>query len=382
VAVAYSRSGLFICVGTNTIQAQLLAKWADTVNDKLEGLVGIPTPLEPESVRLVGQTDPAPHAAGRLETTNAVVRGTLQQAMLVVNQPQVNAERAHEAFVGLLLNAHIFGAWRRGGGRGPTEPPVVPLWLERGIGQNLYRAQRARNNSAALALWQRGQMRPLASLLAATGRDPDEPFPASRAVLGTLLRWLLSLDNHRQVFERLFAALAAGDDITAEWLAATVAGRPAAPAAEELWDNWLLAQRRAVLAPGQATPEAISLLKAELLLYPGSFGIPLTAGASGPRDLSVLIAERNSEWVLPLIQARTASLRLLAIGRGPEFGSVVDAYCRFLDAVPVMSPRELKRLLEAANGALAILEGRVQSRLAADLGSSPLLAPLPEDDAD
>jgi hypothetical protein len=70
---------------------------------------------------------------------------------------------------------------------------------------------------------------------------------------------------------------------------------------------------------------------------------------------------RGEPWVPAFARGRAASLRLLAVGREPDFAAVVGSYCRFLEALEKRKRRwVLDRLLRDAERRLDALAERVK----------------------
>ncbi|NQT94511.1 MAG: hypothetical protein HQ559_17275, partial [Lentisphaerae bacterium] len=89
--------------------------------------------------------------------------------------------------------------------------------------------------------------------------------------------------------------------------------------------------------------------RAQLLLRPGDCGIPLADGPEGRLVFADLVSRRNEPWIPGFARNKIAALRLLAVGRERRFGAVVEAYCRFLDAlVERKEPSALRTMLSRA----------------------------------
>ena len=121
-----------------------------------------------------------------------------------------------------------------------------------------------------------------------------------------------------------------------------------------------LTRTKAPLEP--VTPEAVERLAAELLLYPGAFGIPLASGIEKGDGFSVLVARHREAWVSGFCRTKLAAMRVLAVGRGRDFHRTVDRYAEFLDALGRgKRPERLTELLYAAEAEMRSLEAAARA---------------------
>jgi len=234
-----------------------------------------------------------------------------------------------------------------------VRPGPLPAWLWRGLAGNLDAGLRARNSEMVLARWQRGQVISPAELLGnGTGARPAVGTAEEadhRAACGLWVKWLLSLPNGRRLFSDLLRHVGEGGTATPDWLILRLPGCASSADLDEQWDKWILRQRRVVYRPGEVTRQVVDQLRGELLLYPGQSGIPLNCGSPERIELHELIDRRGSPWIPAFVRGKCASLRVLAIGRGEEFGAVVESYCRFLTGLPGRSSKKrLTQLLQKA----------------------------------
>jgi NAD-dependent oxidoreductase involved in siderophore biosynthesis len=82
--------------------------------------------------------------------------------------------------------------------------------------------------------------------------------------------------------------------------------------------------------------------------------MPASQDPYGPVAWSSLIAMRKEPWMAGFCDRKASSLRVAAVGRGPDAMRVADAYCAVLAALrDGASDRRLRRLLEAASEAEA-----------------------------
>ena len=93
--------------------------------------------------------------------------------------------------------------------------------------------------------------------------------------------------------------------------------------------------------------------------------MPMSNGWNQRGDFRDMIEHRRAAWITPFVESKKLSLRTLALGKDNEFQSVVDAYCRFLDALGRgKGRRRLEKLLNEAD--LKMRELHAAPRAASD----------------
>ena len=357
-----SASGHFLITGTNRADNLVLAGWAEDVVTRLDKAVGIPSPFMSRVIQLLVRSGGNPRD-GRLAVSEEVVPGRFVQRMTLWNHARIDVEVARRALCRLLLAGQLtatIGRARRAGQGDAGVRRAVPAWLAEGLAQYIDPNLRGPNMMDVTGRWEKGKLASIADFLAADGKvvktANGEP-KLDRSMSAVLVNWLMVQPGRRERFRRLIKSLDAGEQIDIRWLAADLGKGDSAGSVEEAWDYWLHGRRRVVYAPGVATPGAVATLKAQLLLYPGNCGIPLTVDFGGVTDLDGLVARRDEEWIPEFCRRKSISLKLLAVGRGEEFGAVVQGICRFLEALGRgKSEKELKTLLAEAEEALTEFE--------------------------
>jgi len=376
-----SVDGRFAVLGPDNVVNLELMNWAREVAEKLERLVGIKMPFQNRVLRIVTVRE-APFDVGGVDSGRRIEGSEVVQRLAIRNYGCVDREEAEVALCRLLLDGYVFSARSLDvEGETPDEkrPDVTgddgkqlgaPLWLAQGAFQNLYAGVRSRNNRIAVSRWQEGQLpSPVVLLRSAAKTSPSGEKPEQsahdaavsngRAVCedkvlhGMLVAWLVSRADKARCFGAIFRRLGAGRELTAEWFATEVLGGGSAGDIGEQWDVWILRRRRVIFQPGTVDLDTVNRLKAELLLYPGDFGIPLMGNPGEALGFRDLIDHCEAEWIPGFCRRKAASLRLLGIGRGKEFGKVVELYCRFLDLLGRRSgKRFLTRCIEKAEAGL------------------------------
>jgi hypothetical protein len=341
-----SASGRFVAVGTNAVQMLDLLKWADGVALLLDQTLRVRAPSGPSPVRIVVVAD----GAG---PTGSVVaaRGPTGWVLTVVNYEEADVAAAARTLIRTLLDETVRAA------PGVTNPvPPVPAWFLTGVIRNLEPAQRERDLHDALQAWSAGRLPTL------TDTFPSDAGPLERspAHCGVLVRWLLSVDPPEQGIGLVLARLASGRSLDIPTLL-NVMRRETVVDLEAAWDDWLLNCRWRIGTPGRPTAWIAERIRAERLIYGVDSAMPNASNNGQPLSFADLIVHRKTRWASKAASAKAVSLRVHAAGRGREVGNVVDAYCRFLDAVrDRRSEAELKRLLDAADRALDGLESALK----------------------
>jgi hypothetical protein len=333
-----------LAFGTNAVSRMDALRWAEDTTDKLESLVQCRFRFDRRELRILLREDPE-KTEGWSDTTQTIEAGRLVQRLVIANYETTHLEPVLEQLCFLLLNGCVAARPNREAGQ-PWQPGdlekcrPVPRWLASGLAQNLYPSLRARNKRHVLALWDRGLLPSAAAIIEVKAMSPgtqvagDERSPADDSqVEGVFVDWLLSQDDRKRVLEQLFEILSSGESITTAALRSLLPVRAKGDTLQDGWEQWVLRQKRVIYAPGATPPEAVSQLRAELLLYPGLSGIPLGTNSTQILGLDYLIRERKAPWVPGVARAKIERLNLLALGRGPEFRETAAAYCRYLEAV-------------------------------------------------
>lgn len=237
-------------------------------------------------------------------------------------------------------------------------PEATPAWLWQGLCGCLQPARRAEAADLLRRTWDHGRLEPLVPFLRRGGApDPNAEPALGAAYATTLVGWLMELPQRDARFDRLFAAIAAGDPLTPELLAETLPDCESVVDLEDQWDRWLLAQDRRIYTPGVTRASDVVRLREELTLVRGVLGVPNRDPIPVQFDARALIAWRREPWVWAFGNAKALRLRTLALGRDDDFRHVVDAYSAYFDGLAARKrARALRGLLDAADAALAAYE--------------------------
>jgi hypothetical protein len=347
----------FVVLGPEMFDNLEAGRWAETVGNRVEEVIGGPLPFSRREVRIVIR--PSENTAtgtvavadcAPIALTQRWESGRLVQRMVIPAVQCLGDERVRLAFCRLLMegffpSSHV-----------DSEPVLVPRWLIIGLDRNLQREQRGEDAFAMVERWRQGSVPTLADWL---GRDSGAwDAPADESMSALLLAWLVDPPDGYTRLGRLLSHLNKGTTIGSDLLALVLLGEGAAPADLEVaWDGWIMRQQRKVFRPGTTPPDVVKQLSAELLLYPGAFGIPLASDIERGSGFAALIERRKADWIATFCRIKLASLRALAVGRGPAVQQAVEQYGAFLDALERGKRTSLlRKLLAEAEDAMRELD--------------------------
>jgi hypothetical protein len=191
-------------------------------------------------------------------------------------------------------------------------------------------------------------------MVACLSADPGDDEMRPR--WGFLVASLLRRTNGPHMMASAVETLASGGELDMPWLLRSAFDGGSVADAEDWWDTVVLKQRRVVRRPGRMTDADRDSFEAALLLYPGSFGMPLSQALYEPIPWSALIALKDEPWIDDFCLRKAVSLRMLAAGRGETLQKAAEAYAVFLQdlARGKRDGRLAKRLDEAEAAAAAL----------------------------
>ena len=366
-SVVRSSSRRFVVVGPDAQDNLDLAVWVERIAGDMERAVGMKQGPSPHRVLRIIAREPDAARKSSVSVSCRLV-GNRYDLHLVVDDPR-HAELGEilEGFCRLFMTGYVIdlvfarrdGAESRAGGpngrrdAGTRGPLPAPNWLSRGFAQNRTASLRASNAETVFRQWQAGAVPSLLQFLQGQEEPNDEERSLHRAMCGLLFRWLQLQRERENVFSGMFGLLADGRPVLASDLCRLLPDCGTAMNLEERWDEWIYRQRRIVHDPGKPSQLAVDQLRAQVLLYPGDSGIPLTANLDRPIRFVDLVGIRDAEWVPTAAASKIASLRIIAVGRSRAFARVVELYCRFLSELQGRRrPKQLRELLRAAEEAL------------------------------
>jgi len=326
--VANPLEGLAAVGPDRLVNLDLLA-WVRELTARVEALTALPVPDRVYDLRVVVPETPLPDQPDAV----LALEPASNRPVLVLhlrNYEVAGRIEGRRALLQALFAIYLADA------AGSGSPVAPPSWLTEGLLRNLDPADRAADMDAVLEAWQHGRLGPVESLLRgapAILHVPDAAVPALvPAWQGAVVNWLSSAPGRRDRFAGLFDRLAGGEALTSDWLAGTLRGG-AGSGLDEQWDRWLLRQRHAVHRVGDWSPRLLRQLNAELLLYPGTHGIPLDVPFGPATPVDAVPAFRTAEWMPAYARRTIVRLERLGAGRDARFQDVVEAWCDLFRAV-------------------------------------------------
>jgi len=246
----------------------------------------------------------------------------------------------------------LLRAWMVDAGGTEATMRDLPTWLIDGMLRYMDRAKRQADVDRTLLLWSRACLPPAAELFAfeglATSREP--------AVAAVLASWFLEKRQNALVIESLLRSAATGTSWKPEMAGMLIAGTNDLHALDAYVDKRLLAEGRVVAKPGLTADGIVRRYRANLVLYPASFGKTL-----GQKRVWCSFQEAVTRSGDPNVRLSAAAqlgrVKVAAVGRDGMLLAVSEAYAAFLEAlVRGAQEGELSRLLMEAEGMRRVLE--------------------------
>lgn len=352
-----SSSGRYTVVSTNSYWNASLMRWLETVDAKVERIIGLKMSFDSRLIRIV--------VSGEQSGTSDVVwsqgydQGRFIQQLRIYDYMQSDISRAEVVLCGLFLNGYIVN----------RQPDVeascrniaqvrlraVPSWLALGIAKNLYSSYRAANSTELLAMYDSGKLPSVKEMLKQFS-DPKQVNELNGSVCGMFVLWLSKQIEHEFLFDKLFSIIATGKSVTPEDLSLMIKGSNSVDDLEKIWIDWLVKQRRMIYTPGVVTEDIIDKLKEMLSVTPlesRNAGGPILGGVL---HFNELISLRKESWVIACARQKIIHLKLMFVGRGDDISNVVDLYCRFLSSLEKHKRKKiLRKLLNEADDAMMSL---------------------------
>jgi len=338
-------------VGTNAVENLAALNWSRSLLQRIEEYLRVPLP----DLRLVIDVRWREPVAGKPPEGRILPRyGGTELRCIIENAEAIPMERKVEELCRLVLEGYEL---ERRAERPAAEEfvPRVPLWLSVGLLENLDVDRRAANGDLAIRTWRQGGLPGVGEILQwRTAADRVVAMRSEdRAACMLLVDWLVAQPEGAAV-EAAFQLLAAGEEITA----ARLVDFPGFGRDLDLaWDQWVLARKRYLLTPGQATAGAADLLREQLLISPADLGISPGEGSHQAVALTELTDFRAAPGFDGMCRNKAAAVRLLAVGRGHEFAEVAELYAAFFEAARIgRRDYHVQRMLRKAEARLAELE--------------------------
>ncbi len=301
----------------------LLLDAAEQIRGQIEALLGMPIPLEGQSVRLQVLTGTEEAQAGESGVRVGVGQSAGERVYRVLfsGYAATYEAEARERVIYAFLLAYCGAAPGDG-----AVVPELPAWLWQGVAAVLDPAERPAVLDRVRQDWMAGRLPSLAAVMAAG--DVDRLDAAGARCSGAVVYWLTTWPSHRNIFRELFARLARGEPVGVDTLEVALGGDP-----DDRFDRWMLAQRRMIRGVGTVTQENVQALRVALLLSPGRDGIPRGVALKPGDGLSALWPYRDAPWFARAVRQRQQALQRVAPGRPERFRALVGEFVAVLEGL-------------------------------------------------
>ncbi|MDD5707484.1 MAG: hypothetical protein PHR35_16295 [Kiritimatiellae bacterium] len=279
--------------------------------------------------REIGLPPPPRGAPIEIELACGLTNGPIDHVILrdrqgawgLIRIPDVagaDPETLRFAIAAVLLRTAVHGY--APAGAAVTEPPV---WFVRGLAGHAARERRGADFEAAYALWSRARL-PAAQELWQVRSDAAAAHPA---VAAQMAAWCAARDQRQRRWEALCRHLAAGGAWNAAEIARIWLDNADAVALDEHWDLWLAERARRIFDAGTTPPGVVRRFRAQLLLYPWEYDMPLCGKSLNGVPLTVWLSWRDRAAIRPGAAAsKAAAVRLWGAGRDVSFGAMAGRY--------------------------------------------------------
>jgi len=362
----FTHEGHFLTEGTNSLENLELRQWAEDVAVRVARTVGAELPHGEARVIRITINNDDPVSSGRVMAEEGMEKGVFVRRLKIYNYEKIGRSEANEALCKSLLGGYV--AYRHpkpvdsvdevsSAAYMGTNSLSLPGWFYRGMSRYIYQDMRAVDVDAVLRVWKNGRLKPFPEFLNGVEVEKDYPYAP---VYTIIVAWIESLPDRHEIFSKMFDQLASGGALSPDWFAKNIPGCHSVSDVDEQWENWIIKQWRVVHRLGVATALQVEQLKERLVLQQGDVGIPLSPNSTRRITFKSLTEMKSDEWLQAVLKSKIWELRLLGMGKGRNFNDVVDAYCRFLDAVSAGKRASyVKDLLDKADKNLEELEAKV-----------------------
>ena len=361
--VITSPSRSFMVVGSNSVQNMDLAAWAEGFVGKISQVTGLKLPYGSSFMFRITVTDEHPEQPGKILTKEGMEEGEFVQRLNIVNYEKADMGEANEALCRMLLNGCVINCAGKSANNAEASSASrvqscpAPQWLYRGMVQHIVPDLRAKNAEIVMSTWKKGRLKTLPEFLNSGSAEGGYPYDA---VCGMMIAWFESFPDKSEFFGSMIRRLASGGELSAEWFSKNIKGCNSVSDIDEKWENWIIGQWRVVRRLGVVTPVLIEQMKEVIVLKPGDSGVPLSTNIGQRISFMDLIQAKDASWAPVVLQNKISELRFLGMGRGKDFGDVVESYCKFLEAVAEhRKTGRLIELLRVAESGLEALADRV-----------------------
>jgi len=322
-----SISGNFIVVGTNRAESVALGHWCKDASKQIEHITGVPIPFDNLKINvIVDETHQNDDCGSIVRYSKSGLKHT--SWVYLESYDAAYELRGRQAICCAILRGYLDNR--------SMHQFAIPDWLWKGIEQNLLFDIRSRNMELVLVDWRVGKLPSVLNIIGnvdsvGTQSDPETVESAlTMASYSVFVRWLSSRSNKKTIFSTLFSN---ANYITIVGLGILVNGGDSEVTLDESWERWLLEQGRVVRRSAPISMRVIEQLRSELLLYPGTYGIPLVCEIDQGESLVNLIRLREEKWVPQYLNRKRGRINLIVAGRKGELPKVVDLFDDFLSGL-------------------------------------------------
>ncbi len=326
--VTTSSSGRFVVTGPDAAKTREYTHWAEAMAERVERRLGMPLAFTRQSPLRI-HLAPADSSTAGIVVQCQYREGRLSAGLTVNEYAALDYEDLLAALCRLALVAVVDRErGPRGAGGGP---PRVPSWLAVGLAQNLDPALCARNRRLVHGTLPDSEPPEVSAVL--SWDNLPERWYRTRALCGMTVMWLDSLKEQGESWRRIVDRLAAGEPVTAGWVAQSLAGVNSGAALETRWSAWLKRQERVVQDLGAVSSVMLGQLRERVEVSASELGD--AAPDDGDRRLAPLdlVAMRRRAAVRLVAEERMQQVQALTIGKAPELVRVGQLYAFFYEGL-------------------------------------------------
>lgn len=363
VAVSvHSPSRHFLVTGKDGGQIINIARWADEVSTKIERALKTRMDFKRREFRIrVSSASDLP--AGCTGSSEILSDGKLLQNLVIRNPESIDWEDVLETHCRLLLDGFVAARVKAIAGSRQRLSEEVPAWLAVGLSHCIDPALKSRDRRVVLNWRKNGTVPPLSELL--KWRHLPSGRSREKAACTMMVAWLLSFSGAESFCEQIQAHLVSGESISSEWLATVIPGCDTVVEAEQMWAGRLDGERFVVSGPGLLSPDTLSLLRDQLVIRQGEYGIPADTNLPQVIELKSLVAMKDIVSVQDFCKAKASGLLITALSGSEEVREVAAAYSSFFGQAGVGGKEDrLLSLLASAEDMLVRLEATTRARQA------------------
>ena len=354
--LAHGTSRRFRLQAPDSSQLVSLARWAEDVADRIESTTELTMSFDRSRVFQIVVLPSDDSTTGQVRKSQRFLDGRLVQQLIIKNFEQVDWQDVLEAHTSLLVNGYIVARQNRR----QSQPPEAPDWLTFGLAHYIDSQLRTRSGRLLVRWQEQGEHTRFSEML--KWQTLPRGQSAQKSACCVALSWLLATPMSSNQLHRIFSHLAAGESLSAQWMATEILAMESVDAMEDAWRQWTDKHRLPKADLGVLSSVLLNRLSARLTVRSGESGIPDDLEPS-KMSLKDLIAIKKSSWIPEFCTIKSMQLDVLSAGKPVEFRQVVDLYRDYLGALKRQRrDATLARLLSKATSALEKLQATTSTR--------------------